>query len=70
MTSSALPRRGTAMVCGRNSGLGTGSEPGTVERHVAEGDTREHENDGAGSYTRGEAPPSTTSELVVCERLD
>jgi len=45
-------------------------ETGTVERHVAEGDTREDENDGAGSYTRGQAPPSTTSELVVCERLD
>jgi len=33
-------------------------------------DTREYENDGAGSYRRGQAPPSTTSELVVCKRLD
>ena len=41
-----------------------GGATGTVERNGAEGDTRaecEHENHGAGSYTRGQAPPSTTS---------
>jgi len=46
------------------------SETGTVERHVAGGVTREDENDGAGLYTRGQAPPSTTSGLVVCGQLD
>jgi len=39
-------------------------------RLIARRDTREHENDDAGLYTRGQAPPSTTSGLVVCERLD
>jgi len=41
-----------------------------VDRHVAEGDTGEHENGEEGWCRRGQAPPSTTSGLVVCGQLD